>query len=96
MVRRGELTHQITEVTKEVSNSFNQEHFERLLSNFSPEYPTISESLSTFVYRPASGSPVLMYGHSDGSLTKEHAHQGAGMEVTEGVRCTYNFCSRLR
>ena len=87
MVCQGELTHQITEVTKEVSNSFNQERFERLLSNFSPEDPTIS--LSTLIYRP--GSPVLMYSHSEGSLNEKHAHQGAGMGVTEGVRCTYNF-----
>jgi hypothetical protein len=77
-------SYRITEVTKKASISFDQE---RLGHPVSPTDPAIAPlSLPC-----CPGSPILIDGHFEGSLTGQQAHQGTGKEITKGGRCTSPF-----
>jgi hypothetical protein len=87
VVCQGKLTHRITEVTKKISNSFNQEHLEHLVEHrISPVYPAFASPLSS--RHPASSIPMDIEG-------EKQAHYGIRKESTKGVRCMYTFCTIL-
>jgi hypothetical protein len=78
-------TCQITETTKNVSNSFDQEPLE---PSVSPAYPAISPP--SFPCRP--GSSILIDCHFERSLTETQAYRWNGKEATKEYRCTYCIC----
>jgi hypothetical protein len=82
VVCQGKFTHQITGLTKNASNSFDQERLDRTVSS---SYPAIVPPLS-----PCHPGPsVPKDGHFEDSL----AVTQAGKESTKWGQCTYIFCT---
>ena len=90
MVCQREFT-EITEATKSISNSSDQE---RLEHSVSPGCPAIA--LPSFPCR--SGSSVLIDCHFERSLTEKQAYCWKGKKSTKGGRCTYciSFAQELK
>ena len=84
------ISHQITEVTKKVSNSFYQDS-ERLEHPVSPACPAIAPL--SFPCHP--GSSTQIDGYIEGPLTEKQAYDETRKELTERGRCTYVFYPTL-